>query len=173
MIYFRHAKHYKYAFEAFSLLAHVHVLASPGVQHQLMWSRVVNTRCGEGKNVPVDLHNEHLNRKLKDVVSGVGANITEDLIVEASKLFECCIDTILCEHFDTMTGIRPDSLHHTKKTSQQDLETIVKQLSDLSRRCFRTHQAASINHSPILHPIWSDVWTQRVFLSGYAKNKIS
>ena len=38
----------------------------------------MNTRGGAGKNVPPDLHNEHLNRKLKDVVSGVGANVTEE-----------------------------------------------------------------------------------------------
>ena len=93
LIYFRHAKHYKYAFEAFNLLAQVYVLASPCVQHQLTWSRVVNTRGGAGENVPVDLHNEHLHRKLKNVVSGVGANVTEELIVEASKSLNA-VDTI-------------------------------------------------------------------------------
>ena len=90
LIYYRHAKHYKYASEVFNLLAQVHVLVSTRVKHQLTWSRVVNTRGGAGKNVPVDLHNEHLNRKLKDVVSGVGANVTEGLIVEAQQIFECC-----------------------------------------------------------------------------------
>lgn len=53
------------------------------------------------------------NRKLKDVVSGVGANVTEELIVEASKSLHA-VDTI-CQHYDTTTGIRPDSVHHTKK----------------------------------------------------------
>ena len=77
--------------------------------------------------MPVDLHSEHLNRKLKDVVSEIGANVTEELIVEASKSLNA-VDTI-CEHFDTTTGIRPDSIHHTKKSSQ-DLKTIVKQLSE-------------------------------------------
>ena len=78
--------------------------------------------------MPIDLHNEHLNRKLKDVVSGVGANVTEGLIVEASKSLNA-VDTI-CEHFDSTTCVRPDSVHHTKKSSQQDLKTIVKQLSE-------------------------------------------
>lgn len=99
------------------------------LQHvSITWSWVVNTRGGAGKNVPIDLHNEHLNRKLKDVVSGVGANVTEGLIVEASKSLNA-VDTI-CEHFDSTTGVRPDSVHHTKKSSQQDLKTIVKQLSE-------------------------------------------
>ena len=62
----------------------------------------MNTRGGAGKNVPVDLHNEHLNGKLKDVVSWVGANVTEELIVEASKSLNG-VDTI-CEHYDTATG---------------------------------------------------------------------
>ena len=127
LIYYRYAKHYKYALERFNLLAQVHVLASTRVKHQLIWSQVVNTRCGMDKNVPVDLHNEHLNKKLKDV-SGVGVNVTEGLIVEASKSLNA-VDTI-CEHFNTTTGIRPDSIHHTKKSSQQDLKTIVKQISE-------------------------------------------
>ena len=60
----------------------------------------MNTRGVAGKNVPVNLHSEHLNRKLKDV-----SNVTEELIVEDSKSLNA-VDTI-CEHYDTTTGIRP------------------------------------------------------------------
>lgn len=128
LIYYRYAKHYKYALEAFILLAQVNVLASSRVKNQLTWSRVVNTRGGAGNNIPVDLHNEHLNRKLKDIVCGVGANVNEELIVEASKSLHA-VDSI-CEHFDTITSIRPDSVHHTRKSCEQDMKAIVKQLSE-------------------------------------------
>lgn len=126
LIYYRHAKHYKYALEAFNLLAQVNVLASARMRNQLTWSRVVNARGGVGRNIPVDLHNEHLNRKLKDVISGVGANVTEKLIVEVSKSIQA-LDTI-CENFDHATLVRPESVHHTRKASEGDLKAVVKQL---------------------------------------------
>lgn len=52
-------------------------------------------------------------------MSGVGPNVTEGLIVEASKSLNT-VDTI-CEHFVT-TGIKPDSIHHTKKKFPTRLE---------------------------------------------------
>ena len=85
LIYYKHAGHHKYALEAFNFLAQVNVVSSPRMKKQLLWSRVVNIRGGAGNNIPVDLHNEHLNRKLKDIISGVGANIAEDVVVQASK----------------------------------------------------------------------------------------
>lgn len=130
LIYYKHAGHHKYALEAFNLLAQVHIVSSPRMKKQLTWSRVVNTRGGAGNNIPVDLHNEHLNRKLKDIVSGVGANITEDIVVQASKSLNA-VDQI-CQTFDNVTNIKPESIHHTKKSSDQDLKRAVNQLASES-----------------------------------------
>ena len=130
LIYFKNAGHHKYALEAFNLLAQVHVTSSPRMKKQLLWSRVVNTRGGAGNNIPVDLHNEHLNRKLKDIVSGVGANIAEDIVVQASKSLNAV--NKICDNFDSVTNIKPDSIHHTKKSSDQDLKKVVYQLSSES-----------------------------------------
>lgn len=84
MIYYRHLHHYKYALEGFYTLAQVHILASQRLKKQMMYSRVVNTRGGYGNNLPVDLQTEHYNRILKDVIIGVKANVTEEVVVEAS-----------------------------------------------------------------------------------------
>ena len=103
LIYFKNAGHHKYALEPFNLLAQVHVTSSPRMKKQLLWSRVVNTRGGPGNNIPVDLHNEHLNRKLKDIVSGVGANVAEDIVVQASKSLNAL--NKICDNFDSVTNI--------------------------------------------------------------------
>ena len=68
LIYFHHAQHLKYAKEAILLLAAVNATATPHVAAQITWSRVLNIRGGPGNNIPVDLHNEHLNHALKTVV---------------------------------------------------------------------------------------------------------
>lgn len=126
-LYFRHFHHYKYALEGFHTLAQVHILASQRLKTQLMYSRVVNTRGGHGNNIPVDLQMEHFNRILKDAIVRVGANVTEKVVVDASKYING-INTI-CTNYDTATNIKPDSIHHTRKSSEKDKELILKQLS--------------------------------------------
>lgn len=126
LLYFRHFHHYKYALEAFHTLALVEVVAPPHIRQQIVWSRVVNSRGGAGNNIPVDLHMEHLNRLLKDMIIGIGANISESAIVQSSKSLDG-IKTV-CENFDKSAGIHADSVHHTTKSSKKDQELIVKQL---------------------------------------------
>lgn len=126
LLYFRHFHHYKYALEAFHTLALVELVATPHVRQQIVWSRVVNNRGGAGNNIPVDLHMEHLNRLLKDMIVGIGANISESAIVQSSKSLDG-IKTV-CHNFDKSAGIHADSIHHTKKSSKKDQELVVKQL---------------------------------------------
>ena len=35
------------------------------VAHELVWERVGNTHGGKGRNIPLDLVNEHLNNEFK------------------------------------------------------------------------------------------------------------
>lgn len=104
-------------------VAHIEAIVSPRLHHQLLWSRVINTRGGAGNNIPSDLHMEHSIRLLKDTLAGVGANITEEVIVNASISMDgvqqiCSSDT----------DLHPVSLHHTKKSSKLDQSLIVNQL---------------------------------------------
>ena len=66
LIYFQHARHSKYAKEAILLQAAVNATATEHVAAQITWSRVVNTTGRPGSNIPVNLHNEHLNRAQRD-----------------------------------------------------------------------------------------------------------
>ena len=65
MIYFKYANHANYAREAFRMLAGVYALGTPRLVHQLMWARVVNIHRGLGHNISLDLHMEHMNKKLR------------------------------------------------------------------------------------------------------------
>ena len=85
LLYFWHFHHYKYTLETFHTLVLVELVAPPHIRQQIVWSRVVNSRGGAGNNIPVDLHMEHLNRLLKDMIVGIGANISESAIVQSSK----------------------------------------------------------------------------------------
>ena len=69
---------------------------------------------------------EHLNRLLKDMIIGIGANISESAIVQSSKSLDG-IKTV-CENFDKSAGIHADSVHHTIESSKKDQELVVKQL---------------------------------------------
>ena len=61
-----------YSNEAFKLLYQYKFLACPMHCHQMIWSRFINTVGRPGKNIPADLHMEHLNRILKEAVQNLG-----------------------------------------------------------------------------------------------------
>ena len=62
-----------YAIEALNLLSQYHFFLTPRPAEQLVWSRCINT-CGlPGRNIPADLHMEHLNRICKQAIANLGA----------------------------------------------------------------------------------------------------
>jgi hypothetical protein len=132
LLYFKAYNHHKYSLEAFRLLAAVNSnYCSPLVQSQILWSRTVNTHGGSGRNIPVDLHNEHLNRTLKDYMHGLGANVTEERIVNISKSLQTLFT--ICQNADAILGIPPISLHHTSHSSEKDEKLIIEELINKSR----------------------------------------
>ena len=67
-----------YSIEAFTLLSQYHFLFSERLKHQLIWSRTVNTQGKPGKNIPCDLHMEHINRECKTAMGILGPNVTRE-----------------------------------------------------------------------------------------------
>ena len=126
LTYFFSSGHKKYALEAFYLLAYVHAAASPRLAHQMTWSRTANTCGGQGRNIPIDLLMEHLNRQLKDSILGLGANLTEKTIVNSSKSLKGVMD--VCSNFDQICLLKPESIHHTKKGTKGDRDMILQEL---------------------------------------------
>lgn len=68
---------------------------------------MVNTRGGKGKNVPVDLAMEHLNRTVKSYISSLGANVSESSILQCGRSLNGIMD--VCTKFDNENGIKPES----------------------------------------------------------------
>ena len=71
LLYFFFGKRTKYTIEAIHLHAALNASLSPCLREELLWSRVVNTQGGAGRNIPSDLFMEHLNRTLKDYLKGL------------------------------------------------------------------------------------------------------
>lgn len=82
---FKAADRTNYSIEAFTILAQEKYLLSPRMAMQLKWSRTINVHGLPGKNIPADLHMEHLNRECKQSISGLGANITDNSIQRVDK----------------------------------------------------------------------------------------
>lgn len=62
VLIFRLSGRNNYAQESAHLLTQLEFMVSPRMKHQMMYSRFVNVHGKTGKNVPCDLHMEHLNR---------------------------------------------------------------------------------------------------------------
>ena len=80
--------------------------------------------------MPVDLHMEHLNRSVKDCLSSVGANISEDAILQCGKSLYRLIK--IHKQFDSTSNIKPVSLEHSLPSTTKDEEIIIKELTETS-----------------------------------------
>ena len=77
---FKIARRTNYTLEAFYMLYNSHFVYSPRQAEQLIWCRCVNTHGLQGRNIPMDLHMEHLNFLCKEAISALGANKTPKAI---------------------------------------------------------------------------------------------
>ena len=126
LIYFHTAGHSNYTKEAILLQAVVNAAATPRVAAQVMWSRTVSTRGGTGRNIPVDLHNEHLNHVVKTAISHVGANISTASILQCGKSLKSLVS--LLQNFDEQHGVPPPSSAHTRTSISKDESAILEVL---------------------------------------------
>ncbi len=67
------------------MLTQYFVILPPNLAEQLKWSRFVNVHGFPGRNISADLHMEHMNRTVKTIIDGLGANKTDTAIVRAGK----------------------------------------------------------------------------------------
>ncbi len=98
---FKATNHVNYLKEAVNLVLQTQIL-SQRKAGQLLWSRCINTQGRKGHNLPCDLHQEHLNRRLKGVLRSVGANVTPEAIILAGKSIST-VDKI-CTGFELQTS---------------------------------------------------------------------
>ena len=131
MVLFKATNHKNYAIEAFTLLTHEKFLQSPRVAQQLKWSRTINTHGKPGKNIPCDLHMEHLNREAKNALMGLGSNITDKAVKRIGRCLGVTVEIL--DNFDKVNDVPRQSGRHSKRSTKTDVEKIVKQLSETSQ----------------------------------------
>ena len=115
-----------YTIEAFHLLYQYHYGLPPRLAEQLKWNRFVNTQGRIGKNIPLDLHQEHLNRLCKTSIECLGANKTDNAIVRCGKALGT-LHSVL-EQFDANNSMSDVGGAHQKPSYKKDLTMILKEL---------------------------------------------
>ena len=123
---FRAAQCTNYACESFNLL-YLHLYAlSPRLSNQLMWSRFVNVHGRPGRNIPVDLHMEHLNHLAKDAIKNLGSNKTVGTVARVGR----CIGTLshVLNQFDREILLDSMSIQYEKPHATNDITIAVEEL---------------------------------------------
>ena len=144
---FSASRNTNYACEATNLvLQHMYTL-SPRLSAQLLWSRFVNVHGRPGKNIPVDLHMEHLNKIAKGAIRFQGSNTSEKAITRVGR----AIGTLapLLDNFDEMNQVLKYSSGQKRPTALKDIEIVVNEL--IKAECFVAHTTAR-KHSKFPKP---------------------
>ena len=82
--HFQLARRTKYSLAAFNVQLQTNAALSPNAAHQVVWHRFINTKGKIGRNIPCDLHNEHINKEVKYIIQNMGSNLTEASLQRAA-----------------------------------------------------------------------------------------
>lgn len=115
----------KYALEALRLKLQLASLPSP-LAHQLKWNRFVNTHGGPGRNIPCDLHNEHVNKLFKEIIANMGANLKEEALTRAARSVTALAS--MRETFDKESGVPVSTTAHSTRSNEDDIRRVVSLL---------------------------------------------
>ena len=99
------------------------LLKERNLAHQVLWNRFVNVRGGPGKNIPCDLHNEHVNKQLKYIIQNMGPNLIEKALQRAARSVST-LQTI-CERFDRESAVPHTASAHSTKPDIDDVKKVV------------------------------------------------
>lgn len=126
LVIFKSTRHKNYAKESVILLHQYYYQLSDRQKMQLLWSRCVNTQGRQGCNIPCDLYMEHLNRRFKTVLRGMGSSITLARVRRAGQSIQFVHK--VCETFEKQTAKRQHSDHHPYPSFGKDFQTVIKVL---------------------------------------------
>ena len=115
-----------YSCEVLNMLFQQSYALSPRLSAEFLWSRFINVHGCPGKNIPADLHMEHLNRLVKEAIRNLGANKTENTITRIGR----AIGTIapVLQQFDQENEVASTSGAHRMASFEKDRNIIVGEL---------------------------------------------
>ena len=126
MLHFKANGRPKYAVEAFNLPAQINATLTPQMSHMLVYNRTCNFQGGEGSNISLDLHNEHINRAFKDGINTFRSNISDSSVARSSQALGPM--TEMLKKVDLIAHVKKPSGRHVGPTLQKDFEAILKVL---------------------------------------------
>ena len=93
---------------------------------QLLHSRFVNTRGIQERNIPADLHYEHLNKACKNSIGGFGSNLSTERIQMVGRSLGTLVPIL--DSFDIENNVSKSYGHHAPVSSEEDITILVNQL---------------------------------------------
>lgn len=109
------------------LMGHAYFL-SPRQAAQLQWSRFINTHGREGCNVPMDLHLEHLNKRLKTALAGLHSNVTPTAIKRIGRSLG--VVSHICDALEQEVQSQTTSGYHPPPSFSKDFGLVLKCLQE-------------------------------------------
>jgi len=129
---------------------------------KIKWARTVNTTGRIGRNIPVDLHMEHLNRKLKIMMRNLTSNITSNITPKTVQHKTLGTIEQACARFREETDVAQLKCYHTVPSNHEDISKIKEQL--ITEEVFINRQNKTYKaHKPLLQSInWDKTidWVQ-------------
>ena len=115
-----------YACEAANLVVQQMYTLPPRLASQLLWGRFVNVHGKPGKNIPVDLHMEHLNKIAKGAIRFLGPNKSEKSITRIGQ----AIGTLspVLDNFDDDNDVASQSGNQKRPSAKKDISVVVGEL---------------------------------------------
>lgn len=132
---FRAAHCTNYACESLELLYQHRYVLSPRLSNQLLWGRFVNVRGLPGKNIPLDLHMEHLNQIAKGAIRNLGPNKTVKAVSRVGR----SIGTLspVLDQFDSENSVNVSSSKYRRPQATKDIATVVEELVTSQAFCIQ------------------------------------
>ena len=115
-----------YSFECLNMLRQHYLLLTPQKSEELLWGRFINTIGRAGRNIPADLHMEHLNRLCKDAIKGLGANKSKRSITRVAEALGTIAPVLTT--FDTDNGVPEVAGIHSAPPQDKDVKKVGHQL---------------------------------------------
>lgn len=174
LLFYKAYGHSHYAYSTLLLTLQVNACLTPRMSHTVTWNRFWSSRGGNGGNIPLDLHLEHLNNFLKSFLKGLGPNLSEESASRVSKSIGVLKE--LMDMVDSELGVKKPSGTHRAEQQTQDVLTLIdvlregQLLSKIPGREFRSFPKFDSN---LLHKIkHKEMWEwMRIKLNEWRKLK--
>ena len=121
----------------------------------------MNTHSAPGRNIPADLHQEHLNRLCKESVRGLRANKTEKAIIHVGKILGTLAP--LLDNYDIDNNVGVVSGAHRTSSIEKDRDLIVQHLHSAK---FSHYKMAGLIPVFLHLETFCIPWTKKQYFNG-------